>query len=81
MNISDKCEKGNVFFGDSCEHCHNIEPLSVIWCDGGTWWCLVCARFMFEFNLTPKEITVIKELSKHKKVEYYENRIKELNTY
>lgn len=77
-NIGSECIQGNIYFGDSCEHCGNIEPKSIIWCDGGTWWCLDCARFMYGFNLTPEEIKRLKIVSKTKKILYYKNKIKEI---
>ena len=78
MNISDEAKEGNVGFGDFCEHCYNIEPESVVWCDGGTWWCLDCASMFEEFNLTPEDIKRLKIISKTKKILYYTNKLGEL---
>ena len=80
MDISVECVEGNVFieYDSDCEHCRNLEPYSIMWCDGGTWWCLDCARMMDEFNLTEKEIEILKEMSRKKKIEYYKDKIKGL---
>jgi len=78
FKISDECEVGNVGFSKSCEHCYTLEPKSIMWCDGGTWWCIDCASMDEEFNLTEEEIHRLKVIQKTKRILYYKSKINEL---
>ncbi len=55
MKISNECEVGNFSITEKCdcESCHTLAPFSVTWCDGGTWWCLDCAKYDYKkFEMT-----------------------------
>ena len=45
MKISSAYELGNFTWGEVgfCEHCGELPPFQITWCDGTTQWCLSCA--------------------------------------
>jgi hypothetical protein len=79
MKISTECKKNNISFGSYCEHCgESLEPNTAIWCDGGTWYCLLCAQTMKGFKLTLNEIKDVIKIEKEKQIEYYKKQINRL---
>ena len=54
MRLANKCELGDFLIEEECdcEHCRTLSPFSVIWSNGGTWYCLSCARCDEDFKIT-----------------------------
>ena len=74
MKISNECEVGSFSIEEECdcEHCGDLKPFSVTWSDGGTWWCLSCARYDYEkFELTDEFEKQLFFIQKGKLSEYH----------
>ena len=74
MKISNECEVGCFSIEEecSCEHCGKLKPFSVTWCDGGTSWCLSCAKYDYEkFKITPEFEKQLLYIQKGKLTDYH----------
>jgi hypothetical protein len=62
--------------GAWCEHCGDLEPFTVMFDDGGTKWCLDCAKYDREFceEFTAGDIKEAKLVAIDKKIEYFNKR-------
>ena len=69
FDISETCD---------CEHCGNLEPFAINWCDGGTWWCLDCARNMEDFEMDDEFEERLLKIQKYKAKKYYQDKINEI---
>lgn len=78
MELSNECELGNFSITEECdcEHCRNLPPFSVTWSNGGTWYCLSCAQYDEDFEITDEFKEKLLKIQKEKAKEYY---TKELN--
>jgi|AntAceMinimDraft_18_1070375.scaffolds.fasta_scaffold42071_3 hypothetical protein len=79
MKLSNKCDLGNfsITIYSDCESCGVLEPYSVTWSDGGTWWCLDCARYNKNFELTEEFEKKLLKLQKEKLIKYHTKGLKE----
>ena len=74
MKISNECEVGNFSITEECdcEHCGTLPPFSVTWCDGGTWWCLSCAKYDYKnFELSDEDKEKLLILQKGELTKYH----------
>lgn len=73
MRISNECELGSFSITEECdcESCGNLAPFSVSWSDGGTWWCLSCARYDEEFEITEEFEAKLLEIQKTELKKYH----------
>lgn len=73
MKISDECENGNFSVSEEafCEHCGELAPFTATRSNGGTWYCLTCAEYEDDYELTEELEQKLFEIQKEKCVEYY----------
>lgn len=77
MKISNECELGSFSITEDCEceHCRTLAPFSVNWSDGGTWWCLSCARYDEGFEITEEFEQKLLGIQKAELIQYYRRQL------
>ena len=63
-----------------CEHCMELEPYSLMFPDGGTTWCEVCAECIEDEALevllqNEKAMKLLEKMAIEEKIKYFQGRI------
>lgn len=80
MELSNECELGNFSIEEECdcESCRTLAPFSVMWSNGGTWYCLNCARYDDDFEMTDEFEAELLKIQKEKQKKYHEEGLKDI---
>ena len=72
--------KPYIEFSADCEHCGRLEPFTLTFFDGSTYWCRWCADTFDDFHdeFEYKDIEKLLEQQRVLKIEYYTKRIAKL---